>query len=408
MVDYERYFLSGNPFPETAVIDPFSDDNRVNGSIFQASLFRDEIENLDLKTQRKINMTYLSGIQFVKGVGKSALLIHHWRKCRELPESSSIYLRCDEKDKPKDLCINIIDAWHRDGTLWQVFKTILLEYSETNKDPLLAPDAVKFLLDAHPDLPNHLPLNLYTQVRNEESLARSLTSYTLKKHRVNEKNLTLFFKSYLTEPVGYPTIFNSTKVDPIEVFGDFVSLLSAIGYERHYIFLDQFEEMIMGAEKRGIGRLCLGLKKMILSSKRSVCFFVTLHPSSDMYLKIQEATDLTGIAPLDTIHRVDVMVLDTRGDAALTLAEEYFKHFRTREAPYTSYPVEQELVELICFLQQGNIRGFLQQMHNCIEYGLMLELPEISLSFALDNPLDIFGREISTTLLDKFNDRKNE
>jgi len=65
-------------------------------------------------------------------------------------------------------------------------------------------------------------------------------------------------------------------------------------------------------------------------------------------------------------------------------------------------------VELICFLQQGNIRGFLQQMHNCIEYGLMLGLPEISLSFALDNPLDIFGREISTTLLDKFNDRKNE
>jgi hypothetical protein len=230
----------------------------------------------------------------------------------------------------------------------------------------------------------------------------------MKKFKGNEETLTQFFKLYLTEPVGYPRLFNSTKIDPIEVFGDFISILSAIGYERHYIFLDQFEDMIMGSEKRGIGRLCLALKKMILTSNRRVSFFVTLHPSSDMYLKIQEARDLTGIAPLDTIHRVDVMVLDTKGNAALTLAEEYFKYNRIREAPYTTYPVEQELVELICFLQQGNIRGFLQQMHNCIEYGLMLDLPEISLSFALDNPLDIFGREISTTLLDKFNDRKNE
>ena len=408
MFDYERYFLSENPFPEIAVIDPFSDDDRVNGSIFQASLFRDEIENLDLKTQRKINMTYLSGIQFVKGVGKSALLIHHWRKCREQPESTSIYVRCDEKDKPKDLCIKIIDAWHREGTLWQVFKTIILEYSETNKDPLLAPDAVKFLLEAHPDLPNRLPLTLYTQVHNEESLARSLTSFTLNKFKANEKNLTQFFISYLTEPVGYPRLLNSTKIDPIEVFGDFVSVLSAIGYERHYIFLDQFEDMIMGSEKRGIGRLCLALKKMIFTSNRRVCFFVTLHPSSDMYLNTQEARNLTGIAPLDTIHRVDVMVLDTRGDAALTLAEEYFKRFRIREAPYTTYPVERELVELICFLQQGNIRRFLQQMYNCIEYGIMLELPEVTLRYALDNPQEIFGREISTTILDKFNNRKND
>ena len=408
MFDYEKYYLTDNPFPETAYIDPFSDDERVNGVIFQEKIFHKEISQLEMKTQRKVNMVYVSGIQFDKGVGKSALLIHHWRKCGEKPNSTSLYIRCDEKDKTKDICKKIIKTWHGEGILWNVFKTCLNQYALEERNPLLTFDAVKFLFESTPNLPQTLPLTLYTQVRNVETLAENLALFTQQRCKTKKENLEKFFKAYLTEPLQYPETLNSTKIDPIEVFGGFINLLSCYGYDRHHIFLDQFEDLILGTQKRGIGRLSLSLKKMILNSFGKVSFYVTLHPNSEMYLKTQEAKDLTGIAPLNTIHRVDVMVLDVKGDAALTLVKKYFTHFRTEQAPYPTYPVEKELVEFICFLQQGNIRGFLQQMYNCIEYGAMVELPEITLSYALENPLEFFGREVSKKLLNRFNARREE
>lgn len=402
MNEFEKYYLSENPFPETAVIDPFSDDDRINGSIFQEQIFEREISQLEMKTKRRINMIYLSGIQFDKGVGKSALLIHHWRKCKLKPNSTSLYLRCDDNDKPKDICKKIIGAWHAEEVLWDMFQKCLTQYAVEERTPLFSPDSVKLLFESSPSLPSTFPLTLYTQMRDEKKLSENLALFAQRRFKVKRENVKKFFEAYLSEPTLYPATLNSTKIAPIEVFGDLLTLLSFYGYERHYLFLDQFEDLILGTQKRGIGQLSLSLKKMILNSSGKVSFYVTLHPNSEMYLKTQEAKDLTGVAPLNTIHRVDVMVLDVRGEAALLLADKYFDHFRVGQAPYATFPVERELVEFFCFLQQGNIRGFLQQMHNCIEYCSMFGLSEVSLSYALENSLELFGREVSMKLLDRF------
>ena len=42
---FSEYYLKENPFPETPVIDPLSNDIRLNGEIFNEAIFKKEIEN---------------------------------------------------------------------------------------------------------------------------------------------------------------------------------------------------------------------------------------------------------------------------------------------------------------------------------------------------------------------------
>lgn len=405
MFNYEKYYLKDNPFPVTAVIDPYDPDPRVNGAIFQEEIFKKEIQDLRERTERGINLVYISGIEHDKGVGKSALLINHWRECQELPNSTSIYIKLEDKDKPRDISRKIIETWHNNEILWNAFQNLFIEYCEAEKNPMLQTSSVKYLFEKHPKLCANLPLTLYTQIRDADSIANQFAKNLQRKATINPNNLTPLFKKYLSEPLTYLEVLNSTKTDHVRVFEDLVKILNIRGCTRHYIFMNQFEDMIMGASKRGIGKLCLALKNVLIASSRKASFYVTLHPNSEMLLQIPEAKDLTGIAPLDTIHRVNVMVLDRKGDQAVTLAKTYLDYYRTEEPPYPTYPIEDNLVSLINYLQGGNIRGLLQQLHNCIEYGTMKELPEITLEYALEHPLDILGREVSSKQLDRFYSR---
>ncbi len=408
MLDYEKYYLKDNPFPVTAVIDPYDPDPRVNGTIFHKEIFEKDIQELGEKTERGINLVYISGIQHDKGVGKSALLINHWRECCELPNSTSLYIKLEDKDKPRDICRKIIETWHNNEILWNLFQKLFIEYCETEKNPMLQTSSVKYLFEKHPKICANLPLTLYTQIRNADNIANQFAKNLQLKTRINPDNLIPLFKKYLSEPATYLEVLNSSKTDHIGVFEDLIKILNKTGCTRHYIFMNQFEDMIMGSSKRGVGKLCLELKNIIIAASRKVSFYVTLHPNSEMLLQIPEAKDLTGIAPLDTIHRVNVMVLDRKGDQAVTLAKEYLDFYRTEEPPYATYPIEEKLVNLINYLQGGNIRQLLQQLHSCIEYGSIKELSEITFDYALNHPLDILDREISSRQLERFNSGFNK
>ena len=110
MYDYDKYFLKENPFPITAAIDPSDPDPRMNGTIFLEDIFAKELEDLCNKTERKVNLVYISGIEHDKGVGKSALMIHHWRQCLLVDKCTAIYIKLEEKDKPKDICDILING----------------------------------------------------------------------------------------------------------------------------------------------------------------------------------------------------------------------------------------------------------------------------------------------------------
>jgi hypothetical protein len=402
MFDYEKYFLKENPFPVNASVNPTDPDPKMNGTIFLKDIFERELQDLHERTERRINLIYISGIEHDKGVGKSALMIDHWRDCLQKPNSTSLYIRLEETNKPKDICRKIITQWHNNETLWKVFQTLFLDYCREQSNPMLQTDAVEYLFEKHPNLCSDLQLTLYTHIRNPDTIGKQFTKYLQSKTGIDPKNIEPLIQKYLTEPATYLETLSSSKTNTSGVFGDLVKILDLQDYERHYIFLDQFEDMITGSTRTGIAKLSLELKNILLKSSRKVTFYMTLHPHSEMLLQGMEAKDLTGIAPLDTIHRVNVMVLDRKGDQAATLAQAYMEYYRTQEPPYPTYPLEEELVKFLCYLDVGNIRALLQHLYNCIEYGSMKELEEITLDYALEHQQEILGREVNQKQISRF------
>ena len=166
--------------------------------------------------------------------------------------------------------------------------------------------------------------------------------------------------------------------------------------------------MVMGTSKSTMNKFALEMKSIIRASSGPTSIFVTLHPNAEMSLKIPAAQDMTGVVPLDSVHRIDVMVLDTKGDSAISLAEEYFQSFRIGEPIYKTYPVEPELLEFICYLNRGLIRGFLQQLHNTLNYGVNNGYPELTFEFAKQHPLEVLGKEMDERIIENFNKHKGK
>lgn len=406
MADFSKYYLRANPFPETAVIDPLSDDIRLNGGIFHEKIFNKEIESLRKKTEQGINVIYLAGIEFDRGIGKSALMINHMRHLKNLPGCTCAYVRCCEKEKPRDAIRKVIEQWHLSGYLWDAFKSAFITFSRAQDDPLLTSDAVEQLFRANSQMPEKLPLSLYTHVRDIEKTAGIFANWAEAKVKASSVDLTILAKSYLSSPSGFMDVARGKAIDPINLYEACSRFLGTFGYTRHYVFLDQFEDIVMGTSKANMSKFALEMKSIIRSSSGSTSIFVTLHPNSEMSLKIPAAQDMTGLAPLDAVHRIDVMVLDTRGDSAISLAEEYFKFFRKSEPSYTTYPIDPELLEFVCYLNRGLIRGFLQQLHNILDYGANNEYPELTFDYAKEHPLEILGKEVDPRTIDSFNRHK--
>ena len=107
--------------------------------------FLKEIESLRKKTEQCINLIYLAGIEFDRGIGKSALVINHMRHLKSSPGCTCAYVRCCEKEKPRDAIRKVIEQWHQSGFLWDAFKTAFLAFSEVQNNSLLTPDAVEHL-----------------------------------------------------------------------------------------------------------------------------------------------------------------------------------------------------------------------------------------------------------------------
>ena len=86
---YAKFKLSDNPFPVDAILTPQSPDPRNNGTIFASTIRRDIIESFEEKLigkgsfNNRYRLGYLwaeGGIEYGRGVGKTALLKYFQRK----------------------------------------------------------------------------------------------------------------------------------------------------------------------------------------------------------------------------------------------------------------------------------------------------------------------------------------
>jgi len=396
---YKEYYLSDNPFPTTPILDPSSEDDRINGAIFNSDIVVEEIESFQSKIRRRPPLIYVENSDFIRGVGKSALVVQQWRRLREQHGNvTSIYIRSEKKLKPADFAARFIGNWHQSGHLWPTVLAALDAYAKETSQGEITPAGVEAFRKAFPHLPlRPIPL-LNFMVYNPEQLVSDLAVWA---HRHSGQKLHLdlaqvFFQSYLADPRSfpdaYPKMLRKHKWDDITMLTAIYRLMKLGGYEYHYVFLDQFEDIVHGLSGKTLITFNTEMRRLIEASIAQATLIVTLHPGATATLSSDEGGDITSIAPLDQRHVVDVRSLPK--DSASLLAKSYLDHYRISESspPDALYPFTSEAILEIYEATHGNIRACLLAFNYAIEKGVDEDFSVIDGGFLADHHPHITGR----------------
>jgi hypothetical protein len=404
--DYAPYLVKENPFPAVAIVDPKKADIRVNGEIFRAEIVREEVSSLREKIEKKTSMVYVAGLKFDKGIGKSALIVHEWRRLRSLENATSILIRCNPKDKPTDLALAIASEWHEHRYLWKATQKLLSQFAQTRDDVRISSDSIDTMFGAYPSPPERLPLTLYTHVTSSDRLAKVFARWIASlSGQLSSQFLEQFFTIYLDKPAEFPervSKFRIRGVDEVDIYASLLEVLFVSGYKDNFVFLDQLEDAIMPLPAGRIGEFCLDLKRILEASIGRAVMVVTLHPDSEMKLDTQAAQHLLKVAPTDAAHRVDVLALEATKNDAVELAAEYMNRFRSDVPKHSTFPLDTDVIRYIAFLKEGNVRSTLQQLHECLKFGASNGHPAITLNYVLEHHKETMGMLKNPTLYEEF------
>jgi hypothetical protein len=395
---YSDYCLSDNPFPTTPLLNPNSHDARINGTIYNPDIMAEEIRSFQGKIRRRPPLIYIENSDFVRGVGKSALMIQQWRQLQNRQNLTSIYVRSEKKLKPADFAGRVISQWHQLGYLWSVLLRVLSAYVQEKPDGEITSAAVEAFTQTFPQLPLRIISLLNFMVYNPRRLITDLAAWA---HRKAGDGLPLkiadgFFKSYLTDPRtfldAYPKSLRRQKWDDITMIAAVYNLLTLGGYTYHYLFFDQFEDVVHGLSGQSLITFNTEMRRLIEASIGRATMVVSLHPGANATLSSAEGGDITSIAPLDQRHVVSVWPLT--GNEASLLARTYLDYFRPPQSipPSPLYPFTTEAIEQICDTYKGNVRACLQAFNYAIEKGVDKGFPVINEAFLVEHHADITGR----------------
>jgi hypothetical protein len=206
----------------------------------------------------------------------------------------------------------------------------------------------------------------------------------------------VFFQTYLSDPrtfpEAYPRTLRRNKWDNITMIAAVYRLLKLGGYNYHYLFFDQFEDVVHGLSGKTLITFNTEMRRLIEASIRRATLIVSLHPGATATLSGDEGGDITSIAPLDQRHVVDVRRLTK--EAASRLAQTYLDHFRLPESPPPTalYPFTTEAIVEIYNAAKGNIRACLLAFNYAIESGAEEDFSVIDRDFLVEHHSDVTGR----------------
>lgn len=395
---YKPYLLRDNPFPATPLLDPSSDDDRVNGKIYNPHIREAEIRSFESKIRQQLPLIYIENSVFERGMGKSALLVQQWRQLQTKSDVTSIYVRSKESLKPGDFVVRLIERWHYEGHLWQVILQMLGDYVRTNSRREMPTAGYDLLREKLPRLPTR-PISLANfNVYDSRLLINDLATMAYQ-HAGDHLNFDLakaFFETYLTDPTkfltAYPAALRRQKLDNIAMLAGIYRLLKLGGCHYHYLFFDQFENSIHGLTGKALISFNSEMRRLIEASIGQATITITLHPGAAQALATHEGGDIRSIAPHDSRYVVDVLPLSLEG--ALQLAQTYIDHFRLPDAaPSTAlYPFTPEAVEEMHKASCGNIRACLQAFNYAIECGIAADYALVDRDFLRQHHSEITGR----------------
>jgi hypothetical protein len=398
MSSYSDYYLSDNPFPTTPILNPNSDDARINGAIYNPDIMAEEIRSFRGKIRRRPPLIYIENSDFVRGVGKSALIVQQWRQLQKHGDLTSIYVRSEKKLKPADFAARLISRWHEDGYLWSVLLRVLAAYAQEKPDGEITSAAVEMFAQTFPEVPFRIISLLNFMVYNPDQLITDIAAWAHRKagDGLPRELANTFFQSYLTDPRtfpdAYPKALRRHRRDNITMIAAVYDLLRLGGYVYHYLFFDQFEDVVHGLSGQSLITFNTEMRRLIEASIGRATMIVSLHPGANATLSSAEGGDITSVAPLDQRHVVSVWPL-TKDEAGL-LARTYLDYFRPPQSPHPSplYPFSSKAIEQICDTYKGNVRACLQAFNYAIEKGVDEGFPAIDEAFLVAHHADITGR----------------
>ena len=401
---YCDYYLRDNPFHWAATFDPSSDDARINGRIYNPNIMAEKVQSFQRKVRRRFPIIYVENSVGEWGVGKSALTAHQCQKLKEQEGITSIYIRSDIKFKPTDFAFHLVRCWHQEGHLWPTVLQTLAAYAAENPHGEITSAGVDRFTETFPLLPLQVISLSYFNVFNSDQLITDLAAWV---HRQVGDSLPLdlahvFFQSYLTDPRtfldAYPKILKRYRWDHITMLAAVYRLLKLGGHKFHYLFFDQFEEVVHVLKGKSLSAFSVGMRRLVEASFGQATLIVTLHPGATRALNSPEGGDIRSIAPLDQRHVVDVRPL-TREEACM-LAQTYLDHFRLDDSPPPDplYPFTTEAIGEIHQTFAGAIRKCLKAFHWAIEEGAEVDFPIIDRDFLVEHHHAITGRVYDDTL----------
>jgi len=331
---YRPYYLTDNPFPADSSLYLGHSDKRINGTIFDEEIFEQELAELDKRLRRRMNLIYCQNTsEFVRGVGKSAIIAHAWRKLSESGgHITTVYIRSTEKQTPAALSKQVISEWHREGFLWRVLAQSLGRYVEAAPSPEITPEGVKLLVQ--------------------------------KKWPVDRVDLRAFL-----------------CYNPSRLMNSLAAWACAV---------DQFEDAIHGLRGKDLIVFSSEMRRLLEAGIGRMSIIVTLHPGAVTTLEAPEGQEFVTLAPLDGRHRVDVEPLNPSDTEALAIT--YLEEFRTETPPDPLFPLTPEAVGHIHEVAEGNIREILTGFSLCIEEGVDAGHPPLTLDFLHSKHEEITGR----------------
>jgi hypothetical protein len=353
------------------------------------------LDGLRRRLDRGDVMTYAANKKFAVGVGKSALITREWRRLRGETAKTTVYVRCGPEIQGASVggaCNGIVESMSRNNGLWAVATGLLLRYANESETPVIQPGAIGRLVAKHKSQPQKVWLGELLVYELRPTL-QSLTQWILATYADAWRDVVLmFFDSMLSEPPEFPAKY--TKLVKKRSVDGFVTLLhlAALSNVGHlYIFLDQFEELFHGRGKKQVIELSSSMRTILEASVGVATFVVTLHPNAHMELNGIEGQSLTGIAPLDATHVVNLPII--RPDQALAVAETYLDHFRVEnfDGPRSS-PFEEAAIKALATRCEGNLREFLQMLHRATDVAVESGANNIDLEFLSQHHLEITGK----------------
>lgn len=402
---YHSYFLKGNPFPQMAIIDPYSSDVRINGMIFNKEIFQEEIADLRRKIDSKINLIYITGGGWERGIGKSALMVQEWKRLTGQPGVTSLYIRVRSKSGPADFCDDIVLKWHEGGFLWEALKKLVLRYTDETTSPKVNSADVRAFISAYPTMTDAIQFGLFSFLYKTEIVVSDITKWICSQSPpAKEKIVQAFLGIYLTKPSNLPSewlkITRGRGTDKIECLRTMLELMRISGSLYHYLFIDQFEETIEPLRGASLSVFSTGMSSLLRACTGQATIVVTLHPVAEQALGQPEGKHVISLASLDRRHKIDVNTMSPPEGVKLCLG--YMSLFRTGGPDGTLYPFDEDVIKYLTYLSNGVPRLLLESMNKAIEVGISKGYALITLDFVIQHHEEITGKVFIKEKLDEY------